>query len=99
MKLDDEQKKKVAQWIQDGLKLADIQKKLDKEMGITMTYMDVRFLVDDLKLMPKDPPPPPKVPEPPVATANPAAGGPVNQPPSDADDELLPEPSPLGGSG
>ena len=57
MNLDDAQKKTVAGWIAEGLKLAEIQKRLFSELGLTVTYMDVRFLVDDLKLMPKDPPP------------------------------------------
>ena len=58
MKLDDVQKKTVSTWIAEGLKLAEIQKRLNSEFGLNVTYMDVRFLVDDLKLMPKDPPAP-----------------------------------------
>lgn len=58
MNLDEAQKKKVATWIAEGLKLADIQKRMNAEMGLRLTYMDVRFLVDDLKLIPKDPEPP-----------------------------------------
>lgn len=57
MNLDDAQKKKVAEWIEQGLKLAEIQAKLASEFGVRMTYMDLRFLVDDLKLTPKDPEP------------------------------------------
>jgi hypothetical protein len=60
MNLDDTQRQKVAAWINDGLKLADIQKRLESELGLRLTYLEVRFLVDDLKLKPKDPPPPPK---------------------------------------
>lgn len=55
MNLDESQKKAVSTWIAEGLKLADIQKRLATEFGITVTYMEVRFLVDDLKLLPKDP--------------------------------------------
>jgi hypothetical protein len=58
MKLDDAQKKTVAAWIAEGQKLSDIQKRLVTEFGLNVTYMEVRFLVDDLKLVPKDPPPP-----------------------------------------
>lgn len=54
MNLDDTQRNKVAQWIAQGLKLAEIQNRIATEMGIRMTYMDVRLLVDDLKLTPKD---------------------------------------------
>jgi hypothetical protein len=60
MNLDETQKKKVAGWIDEGLKLADIQKRLETEFGLRVTYLDVRLLVDDLKLKPKDPIPPPK---------------------------------------
>jgi len=54
MNLDDTQRKKVAQWISEGLKLSEIQSRLASELSIKMTYMDVRLLVDDLKLTPKD---------------------------------------------
>src|SRR3954466_13024656 len=54
MNLDEAQRKTVAQWIAQGLKLSDIQSRLASELGVKMTYMDVRFLVDDLKLTPKD---------------------------------------------
>src|SRR5437867_380837 len=54
MNLDDAQRKKVADWIAQGLKLSDIQTRLASDLGISMTYMDVRLLVDDLKLTPKD---------------------------------------------
>jgi hypothetical protein len=54
MNLDEAQKKKVAGWIAEGLKLSDIQKRLASELGVNLTYMEVRFLVDDLKLTPKD---------------------------------------------
>jgi hypothetical protein len=58
MNLDDTQRQKVAAWIDEGLKLAEIQKRLESELGLRMTYLEVRLLVDDLKLKPKDPPPP-----------------------------------------
>jgi len=56
--LDHAQRQKVAAWIDEGLKLAEIQKRLESELGLRLTYLEVRFLVDDLKLKPKDPPPP-----------------------------------------
>ncbi len=74
MKLDDTQRQTVAKWIADGAKLSEIQSRLASEFGIKLTYMEARFLVDDLKLTPKDPEPP-KTPEPPPA-ANPAAVAP-----------------------
>lgn len=61
MSLDESQRKKVAEWISQGLKLSEIQSRIASELGVSMTYMDVRLLVDDLKLVPKDiePPKPP----------------------------------------
>jgi hypothetical protein len=58
MNLDEAQREKVSQWIAEGLKLSDIQNRLASEFGLRLTYMDVRFLVDDLKLTPKDVEPP-----------------------------------------
>lgn len=70
MKLDDAQKQLVAQWIEQGAKLSEIQTRITAEFKLAMTYMDVRFLVDDLKLVPKDPEPV-KAPE--TAPASPVA--------------------------
>jgi hypothetical protein len=74
MTLDDAQRKIVAGWIAEGLKLSEIQNRLASELSVRMTYMDVRLLVDDLKLTPKDidPPKPPAPPASP-APANPSA--------------------------
>jgi hypothetical protein len=73
MNLDEAQRKRVAEWIGQGLKLSDIQSRLASELGLGMTYMEVRLLVDDLKLTPKDPEPAKPVESP---LAAPAAGGP-----------------------
>jgi len=76
MNLDDEQRKKVAEWITQGLKLSEIQNRLISELGLQLTYMDVRLLVDDLKLTPKDiePPKPTNLAtQAPAMTANPSA--------------------------
>lgn len=54
MNVDEAQRKKVAQWVAEGLKLSEIQNRLGSELGVRMTYMEVRLLVDDLKLTPKD---------------------------------------------
>ncbi len=66
MKLDEAQTKKVIGWIEAGLKVSEIQSRLDRELGVRLTYMDVRLLLDDLRLTPKNQPPPPvpKLPEP-----------------------------------
>lgn len=58
MELSEEQKKTVAAWIAEGLKLSEIQERMGELWGMRITYMEARFLVDDLKLMPKDPEPP-----------------------------------------
>jgi hypothetical protein len=58
MNLDESQRQKVAAWIADGAKLSEIQTRLASELGLKLTYMEVRLLVDDLKLTPKDPEPP-----------------------------------------
>jgi hypothetical protein len=86
MKLDDAQNKKVSAWIAEGLKLAEIQKRLGAEYGLNLTYMEVRLLVDDLKLMPKDPAPPKadkplSAPPPAAVGALPEAGGASPAPP------------------
>src|SRR5215469_15858575 len=57
MNLDESQRKTVAGWLAQGLKLSEIQNRLASELGLKLTYMDVRLLVDDLKLTPKDPEP------------------------------------------
>src|ERR1035438_2288084 len=57
MNLDEAQRQKVVEWIGQGLKLAEIQNRLISELHITMTYMEVGMLVDDLKLIPKAPEP------------------------------------------
>jgi hypothetical protein len=50
MKLTPEQKQAVTSWIAAGEGLSAVQKRLADEFQISMTYMDVRFLVDDLGL-------------------------------------------------
>jgi len=57
MNLDENQKQQVARWVDEGLKFSEIQNRLASELGIKLTYMEVRFLVDDLKLTLKDPEP------------------------------------------
>lgn len=55
--LTDEQKKQVSAWVAAGASLADIQRRLREELALTLTYMETRFLVDDLqlKLVDKEP--------------------------------------------
>ena len=81
MKLDEAQRITVAKWIADGAKLSEIQNRLATEFGLKLTYMEARFLVDDLKLTPKDPEPP-KVVAPPIAAATPLTTQPVSPAPA-----------------
>ena len=93
MKLEDHQRQAVAQWIAAGAKLSEVQSRLASEFGVKLTYMEARFLVDDLKLTPKDPEPP-KVVAPPAA-AKPLATTPIPAGEASAADEILP---PVGGN-
>lgn len=54
MQLNEEQKNKVAEWIEAGLSLSDIQDKMGAQWNLRMTYMEARMLVADLQLLPKD---------------------------------------------
>ncbi len=58
MQLTEAQATQARQWILDGLKLSEFQRKLETEFGLRLTYMEARMLVDDLKVVPKDPEPP-----------------------------------------
>jgi hypothetical protein len=74
MTLSPEQRAAVAKWVAAGDSLAAIQRKLTEELKLSMTYMEVRFLVDDLGLelkspapaKPATPPPAPAPTEPPA---------------------------------
>ena len=50
MSLTPEQKQAVSAWVAAGDNLSAVQKKLSEQFKISMTYRDVRFLVDDLGL-------------------------------------------------
>ena len=58
MNLDEAQRQRITAWVLQGAKLSEIQSRLAEEFGQRLTYMEVRFLVDDLKLTLKDPDPP-----------------------------------------
>ncbi len=97
MNLDDAQKKKVTGWIQDGLKLSDIQNRISSEFGLALTYMEVRLLVDDLKLVPKDPEPAPVPPVPLAPSPAPGAKPSALAPPASGPSPLAPAGSGLIG--
>lgn len=50
MELSDSQKEVISGWVADGFKLGDIQRRLGEAFGISLTYMETRFLLDDLNL-------------------------------------------------
>jgi hypothetical protein len=54
MELDLQQKKTVSAWIAQGMTLSEIQKRIVEEFHLTLTYLDIRFLVDDLGVKLKD---------------------------------------------
>ena len=74
MTLTPEQKQAVASWVAAGDNLSNVQQKLREQFQLSMTYMDVRFLVDDLNLELKDPKPPVKTNDLAKAPPAPAAG-------------------------
>jgi hypothetical protein len=54
MTLTPEQKQAVTAWVTAGDNLSTVQKKLAEQFKLSLTYRDVRFLVDDLDLALKD---------------------------------------------
>jgi hypothetical protein len=48
MEINEEQKQALRLWVDEGCGLSDIQKRLEEKFAISMTYMDVRFLIIDL---------------------------------------------------
>ncbi len=97
MQLTDEQKQKVTAWITEGLKLSDVQQRLADEFDIRVTYMEARFIVDDLKVTPAEmappAPPAPPAPEPPAQPPPPTAEAPAPSP------LLSPDAAPADGGG
>ena len=90
MTLTDEQKAAVAAWLDAGAGLSEVQKRLREEFQISLTYLDTRLLVDDLKIQLKDPEPEPKPAEPADLTGAPP-------PLPDEDDDVFPPPPPGAG--
>lgn len=94
MNLSDEQRQQVAGWLHQGLQLPEIQKRLETELGLRLTYMEVKLLVSDLQVLPKDVDPPKAVgplPFPPPPSAPSAAPRKENR--------MAPEPPPAPGAG
>ncbi|CAI8277121.1 MAG: Uncharacterised protein [Opitutia bacterium UBA7350] len=51
MQLTEEQLEAVKDWVRAGESLATIQNRLRETMNVAMTYMEVRFLLDDLDVV------------------------------------------------
>jgi hypothetical protein len=54
MQLNDAQKRQVAAWIRDGCSASALQARLATELGLNLTYMEVRLLLSELQLQPQD---------------------------------------------
>lgn len=86
MQLTNEQKATVSRWVEEGSGLNEVQRRIQEEFGVSMTYMDVRFLVLDIGAEVKDKEPA-KVEEPELKQAEQSEG----------DDSSAESPSALGG--
>jgi hypothetical protein len=53
--LSTEQQATARQWIAEGMKISDFQRRLETDFAVKLTYMEARFLIDDLKVIPKEP--------------------------------------------
>ena len=101
MSLTPEQKQAVSDWIAAGDNLSTVQKKLSEQFKVSMTYRDVRFLVDDLGLELKNAVPKvdasdvSKTPPPPTPVADEADGLPPEEFPEDEGVPAQP-PAPTG---
>jgi len=59
--ISEEQKAQIQTWADEGAGLPGIQKRLDSEFEFKVTYMETRFLIDDLGIiMPEEEKPEPK---------------------------------------
>ncbi len=104
MSLTPEQKQAVTAWVAAGDNLSAVQKKLSELFKISMTYRDVRFLVDDLGLELKNAAPKTDASDlskaaPGAARPEPAEGAAENEgmPPADVpEDEGVPAVPPAG---
>ena len=56
MNLTSEQTIAVKEWLAQNASVSDVQKKLSEQFGLSLTYMDVRFLIDDIDAQLQDEP-------------------------------------------
>lgn len=75
MEFDDAQRHRIAGWLAEGCKLAEIQTRIHQEFGQSLTYMEVKMLVSELDLLPRDPEPPAPADNPGSGNATPSGAG------------------------
>ncbi len=97
MNLTEDQKAAVAEWVRGGASVSDVQKRLEEEFKQRHTYMDVRFLIDDLDLTLADKPAPAEPPPPPSPGGDPRSDGAMDA--DTAETELIDDGSAPGGGG
>lgn len=56
MELSREQVEKVKSWVDEGAGIGEVQGRISSEFGVSMTYMEVRFLLDDIDAQIRDRP-------------------------------------------
>lgn len=89
MQLNEEQKKAVTIWCKEGYGLSEIQRRLADQFKLSLTYIDVRFLLIDLGLDVKDPKAAAPVPKDLKVAPPPLPGEPHDE--DDAVPELMPD--------
>lgn len=52
--LTEPQKQTLRAWLQEGQSLAEIQKRLAGELGVHLTYLELKLAVSELDVLPKD---------------------------------------------
>lgn len=62
--LSPEQVRSIRDWAEEGLDLNAIQKRLHEDLGIKLTFMDTRFLLQDLDIQIRQPEPEPQAEQP-----------------------------------
>ena len=58
--LSEEQVARIQSWVDEGADLSEVQDRLRSEMDVHVTYMEMRFLMDDLGIQQKSDPEPEK---------------------------------------
>jgi hypothetical protein len=97
MDFSEDQKNIIRGWVEEGCGLSEIQRRLSSELGATMTYMDVRFLVLDLDAAIKEDEPPPAEPVAPDAGAVPPSASDSSESSAGSGSGTADAPVPAGG--